>query len=89
MNKTTEMKIIDNLMTALDDERWGENSGNELSYILSQFANFTDASPLMDIESDDEANEFINRVSKELRWVDVGDKYVAVEVYTIDKPTLN
>lgn len=74
MEKTNEMEIINQYMTQLDDERWGENSANELSYLLSHAVTFTDLND-------------VNAGKSELKFVDAGDKKIAVVVYTLDTDT--
>ena len=73
MKKTSEMNIINDLMTEIDGDRWGENSANELAYLLSMVATFNDLSDL--------------KAETELKFVDVGDKQVAVAVYTLPQDT--
>lgn len=70
--QTKEMKTLDSFMSALDGERWGENSGPELTYLLSRVVNFA-------------KSEEGYPPAGELKVVDCGDKLVGVVVLTMDK----
>ena len=73
MEKTPKMEIINDFMTEIDGDRWGENSANELAYLLSMVATFDD----LDAEQGETT----------LKFVDVGDKKVALAIYTLTKDT--
>lgn len=72
LRQTNQMKTLDSFMSALDGERWSDNSGTELTHLLSNAVTF---SKLEDVE----------RGFPQLKLVDCGDKFVGVVVLTIDK----
>lgn len=73
MEQTQEMKTLDQFMCALDGERWSENSGNELTYLMSKAMTFA------------KFEEIGDSLPENLTVVDVGDKVVGVVVLTMHK----
>ena len=71
MEITQDMKTINDFITAIDDEKWADNSENELSYLLSEAATFT--------QLDEGGGETT------MQFVDVGDRMLAMVVYSLKK----
>ena len=73
MDRTKEMKTLDDFLCALDGERWSENSGPELTYLMSEAVTFAKLEETGDALPDN------------MKVVDCGDKLVGVVVLTMDK----
>jgi hypothetical protein len=73
LDVTEDMKTLDGFLTAIDGERWSDNSGSELTYLLSKAANFTT------FEQSGEA------LPDNLQMIECGDKLVGVVVLTMSK----
>ncbi len=73
LEHTKEMKTLDAFLCALDGERWSDNSGPELTYLMSEAVTFAK------FEETGEA------LPDNIKVVDVGDKVVGVVVLTMDK----
>ena len=73
MEVTKEMQTLDDFMSALDGERWSDNSGPELTYLMSEAATFAK------FEDTGES------LPENMKVVDCGDKLVGVVVLTMDK----
>lgn len=68
---TKDMETINQFMTALDDESWEQNSGKELSYLLSEAVTFTELDG--------------NDGETQMQFVDCGDRLLAMVVYSLKK----
>lgn len=73
MEQTQDMKTLDQFLSALDGERWSDNSGNELTYLMSEAMTFA------------KFEEVGDSLPENLKVVDVGDKVVGVVVLTMHK----
>jgi hypothetical protein len=71
LEMTEEMKTIDDYLTAIDGERWSENSATELTHLLSNAATFTSL------------EECDGEMPTNLKVVDVGGKLVGLIVFTV------
>lgn len=69
ISQTPEMDIIQDFMTEVLGDRWGENSERELTYLLSQIASFVDLSD--------------PKAKPDLRFAEVDGQKVALAVYTL------
>lgn len=73
IENTKDMTTLESFMCALDGDRWSENSGPELTFLMSEamnFAKFEDSG---------------DHLPENMKVVDCGDKMVGVVVLTMDK----